>query len=361
MRRVWNADRAQHRAGGVPVSVIVVNYNGAAYLPGCVDSLMADATAPPYDVVIIDNASTDDSRAILARLALRHPDLKLLWSERNLGYAGAVNLALDTTRGDLVAVLNMDVTVTPGWLGSLVAFLEQRPDVAAVNPLITLVDGERTNAAGQDIHVTGLGFNRWLGRPVKELERTPQRVTGIQGGAFLIRRAVLERIDGMDTTGFLYHEDVNLSWLLRLMGFELYCVPESVVRHDYILTMYPGKLYLLERNRWAMLLAYLHRRSLIAIFPLLLLTESLLWGYCLLRGWSFVKAKAASYRGVVQQWPLIKKQQQLAESVRVIPDWKLLRGLHWTYAVDQFVTLGVERGPSRRQRTAEPQRSGIDG
>lgn len=64
----------------------------------------------------------------------------------------------------------------------------------------------------------------------------------------------------------------------------------------------PTKLYLLERNRWAMLLAYLRWPSLLALSPALLVTEVLMWGFCLWRGWPFIRAKIASYRWVVEHW-----------------------------------------------------------
>jgi GT2 family glycosyltransferase len=332
----------------LPLSIVVVNYNGGERLADCLESLARDPDRP-RDILVVDNASTDGSPAVLRNVAELHPDMVPIWSARNLGYAGAVNLALPRARGEFVAVLNMDITVKSGWARALVEFLRTHPGAGAANPLIALQDGRRVNATGQDVHVTGLGFNRGLGRPVERVGRAPFAVSGIQGGAFVIRRVLLERIGGMDSTGFLYHEDVNLSWLLQLMGFDLYCVPEGQVVHDYFLTMYPGKLYLLERNRWAMLLAYLHWPTLILLSPFLLLTEVLVWSYCLLRGWAFVREKAASYRWVVRRWPQVKKRRALAESVRTRTDWRLLKGLRWGYPLGQFLTLGREREDSRRQ------------
>lgn len=328
--------------------MVVVNYNGADYLGSCVESLVSD-TYPARRIILVDNASTDDSRAILHRLVSVHPGLTLLCSERNLGYAGGINMALAAADGEFLAVLNMDVRVKIGWLAPLIEFLERRPDVGAVNPLIGLADGERTNAVGQDIHVTGLGFNRWLGRPMAEIGQTPLRVSGIQGGAFVIRRSLLAKMGGLDASGFLYHEDVNLSWLLRLMGYELYCVPKAVVYHDYSLTMSAEKLHLLERNRCAMLLAYARWSTLMLLSPALLTTEILLWSYCLLRGPDFVRAKLAAYRWALRQWPQIQRRRRLAESLRVVSDWKLLGRLRWLYALDQFLILGRERGASRRR------------
>jgi GT2 family glycosyltransferase len=326
----------------------VVNYNGGESLLSCLETLRADSY-PAREIIVVDNASTDRSPAILRELCARHQDLIVLWSERNLGYAGGVNLALNAAGGSYVAVLNMDVIVESGWLAPLIAFLKDHPGVGAVNPLIALSDCKRINAVGQTLHITGLGFNRHLGRLVESVDPEPVRVAGIQGGAFVIRRGLLERMGGMDATGFLYHEDVNLSWMLNLMGFDLYCVPQSVVHHDYVLSMYPAKLHLLERNRWAMLLAYLHRSTLVLLTPALMATEMLMWGYCLLRGWSFIRAKAVSYQWVFRHRGQIAERRHLAESLRVLSDGQLLSRLRWAYAWDQFVVLGSERGLFHRR------------
>lgn len=330
------------------ISIIVVNYNGGKSLVRCLEALRADAYSP-REIIVVDNASTDGSPIILKDLCARHPELIVLWSKQNLGYAGGVNLALGAAGGRYVAVLNMDVVVDPDWLAPLIVFLEDHPKVGAVNPLVALSDRKRINALGQTLHLTGLGFNRHLGRLVEGVGLEPMLVSGIQGGAFVIRRALLQQMGGMDATGFLYHEDVNLSWLLNLMGLDLYCVPKSVVHHDYFLSMSPVKLHLLERNRWAMLLAYLDRSTLFLLLPAFMMTEMLMWGYCLLRGWSFLQAKAVSYRWVFQHRGQIAERRRLAESLRLLSDWQLLSRLRWAYAWDQFVTLGRERRLSRRR------------
>lgn len=341
------------------VSVIVVNYNGGKNLRQCLDSLLVDKNTS-REVLIVDNASTDESPMVLRTIAALHPDLTVIWNSQNVGYAGAVNVALNSARGAFVAVLNMDVSVARDWLTPLLTFLQEHPAAGAVNPLL-LTSGEgRINAAGQDVHITGLGFNRFLGRPVERVGKAPVRVSGLQGGAFLIRRALLDRAGGMDATGFLYHEDVNLSWLVQLMGFTLYCVPQSVVYHDYFLSMYPTKLYFLERNRWSMLLAYLYWPTLILLAPALFVTEALIWCYCIIRGWGFVRAKLSSYRWIWRRWPDIQKRRRLADSVRVISDWSMLKNLRWAYAIDQFMVLGRERGDSLRQPAGGIPKEAID-
>ena len=104
-------------------------------------------------------------------------------------------------------------------------------------------------------------------------------------------------------------------------------MPASTVVHDYHLTMFPHKLFLLERNRWKMLLADLRGRTRLAISPLLVLSELMMWGYCLLRGPKFLRAKAQTYG-----WVRANRAQ-----IHLDP-------------LDQFLTLGRERGPSQRDR-----------
>ena len=300
---------------------------------------------------MVDNASSDGSDSIAEAAAERHESVRLLRSPTNRGYAGAVNFALAEARGDYVAVLNMDVVVSPGWLDPLVSFLEAIPDAGAVCPLILLEsDPRRINAAGQDIHVTALGFNRWLEEPRERAGKEPFRVSGLHGAAFLIRRDLLESIGGWNESGFLYHEEVELSWLLRLAGREIYCVPASTVSHDYHLTMFPGKLFLLERNRWSMLLANTRALTRLALSPLLALSELMIWGYCLLRGRSFLRAKLDSYRWIPGHRERISERRRFVESLRRCSDWGVLRRMHWGYPVDQFLTLGRERGESERNR-----------
>ena len=333
------------------VSVVVVNYNGADALERCLRALLADSGQVETEILVVDNASWDGSAAIAERLGAEHDSLRLIRSETNRGYPGAVNFALPQARGEHVAVLNMDVVVGDGWLEPLVAFLESNPDTGAVCPLIVLEsDPGRINAAGQNVHPTALGFNRWLDKPRERAGKDPVRVSGLHGAAFVVRRELLERLGGWDDTGFLYHEDVELSWLLRLAGKDIHCVPASTVSHDYHLTMFPDKLFLLERNRWKMLLSNLRGRTRLALSPLLALSELMMWGYCLLRGPGFLRAKWRSYGWLRAHAEDVRHRRREIAPLRRSSDWAVLRRLHWGYPLDQFLTLGRERGESERDR-----------
>jgi GT2 family glycosyltransferase len=333
------------------VSVVVVNYNGADALADCLTALAEDLAGPAAEILVVDNASEDGSLAIAEEVARERSRVEVIKSAENRGYAGAVNLALPAARGEYVAVLNMDILVSPGWLEPLVGFLDANPGAGAACPLILLQDDpSRINAAAQDVHVTGLGFNRALGKPRESVGSDPFRVSGLHGAAFVVRRSILDRVGGWDERGFLYHEDVQLSWLLQLLDAEIRCVPGSTVRHDYHLTMSPEKLFLLERNRVAMLVSNLKLTTRLAMTPLLALTELMMWGYCLIRGPRFLRAKLSSLRWVLAHRERTRERRRLAGSIRRRSDWQILKGLRWGYPWDQFLHLGRERGDSRRDR-----------
>ena len=313
--------------------------------------MLAHAGEVQVEVLVVDNASSDDSGAIAERLASEHEEVSLLRSPTNRGYAGAVNFALSEARGDHIAVLNMDVVAGSNWLAPLVALLEANPAAGVACPVILLEsDPGRIMAAGQNLNKTGLGFNRWLGKSREVAGTGAFQVTGLHGAAFVVRRQLLERLGGWDETGFLYFEDVELSWLLHIAGSEIWCEPASTVSHDYHLSMFPHKLFLLERNRWRMLLADLRGRTRLAISPLLALSELIMWGYCLLRGPKFLRAKWRSYGWVRANHAEIRARREQVDSVRERSDWAVLRGLRWGYPLDQFLTLGRERGESSRDR-----------
>lgn len=325
----------------------MVNHNGEMSLRECVDSLLVSLAAT-VEIILVDNASSDDSPRILEEIKKVHPAIRVIYMKENHGYAGAVNRVFPQCRGRYIGVLNMDIEAEPHWLSPLVDFLDQRPEVAAVNPLITVRNGDGVNAAGQDIHVTGLGFNHGLGKSRDSIGQEPFATPGIQGAAFLIRRSVLDEMGGIDESGFLYHEDVNLSWLLRLMGHELYCVPAGIVRHDYFLSMHAEKLYLLERNRLAMLASYLDRSTRVRLFPWLLLSELLLWGYALLRGPAFLRAKGKAYGWVRKNEKQIHERRALARRLRVISDRTLLKEMKLGYPWRQLLTLAREKAEPRK-------------
>jgi GT2 family glycosyltransferase len=329
------------------VTAVVINYRSGDHLQSCLEGLLADRDFLAR-VIVVDNASGDGSHQPARRAAAVDPRVEVRMSEANLGLAGGVNLVLGEVRTPFLAILNPDVTPRPGWLSPLVDRLEADASVAAACPLILMKGDGRINSAGQLLHVSGLGFNRRLGRRVDSVGAAAHEVGGLHGAAFVIRTETLRRIGGWDQTGFLYHEDVALSWDLLLSGKAIVCDPKSVVEHDYHLTMYPEKLHLLERNRWALLLSHLRWGRLLAVSPAILATELMVWALSLIRGPRFLAAKARSYRwlaanrGAIREW----RGRVMARPVYDLD--RLRRHTGWAYPLSQITGLGIERRASSR-------------
>lgn len=318
-------------------SVILVNYNGMAHLDACISSLLKQSYTN-FEVIFVDNNSSDGS---LEYARNKFPDLTFVVNDRNLGYAGGINSGLTYATGDYIAPLNVDTEVTPNWLSAMVAFLDENSRVGAVTPKVLLFE-ERTriNAKGLNIHVTGLGFCRGLGKK-DDGSTAPERVPGVSGCSYLVRRRLLEEMGGAPEWCFMGNDDVIVSWLLRLMGHELYCLPQSTVFHKYSLKMDPGKLLRLEKNRHILLLSTLKPVTLLACLPLLLAIEMMIMIYSLARGRAYVRANLDALAALWRERRLTKQRREQYRPLRKISDWALLRRVNWNLEWTQL--LGILR------------------
>jgi GT2 family glycosyltransferase len=325
-------------------SIIVVNYNGGSDLRACLESIVRH-TRCPYELILVDNASTDGS---IEGIQDAFPNTLVIRNRENQGYSAGINRGLARTSGEYVGVLNMDVIVEEGWLEPMVNLLKENPHIGAVNPLLLMHgNAEKINSLGQIIQWSGLGFNRKLEWLCDMADKVPTRVSGLQGAAFVIRADLFRLIGGMNEACFMYHEDVDLSWVIYLAGFDIFTVPESVVYHRYALKLTPPKLQLLERNRWAMLLANLKTRTLLALAPYFAATELLIFTYCLFHGGSFLRAKANSIREVWHRRDLVRERRRFVGTIRVRSDASILRVMHPILVWDQVIGLFLNPGKPR--------------
>ncbi|HET6795087.1 MAG TPA: glycosyltransferase family 2 protein [Acidimicrobiales bacterium] len=219
------------------VAAVVVNYNAAAYLTGCVASLRAEGLA---DVVVVDNGSVDGSGEVMAAA---DPGARFLPTGRNLGYGGGANVGIRATASDHVLVCNADLTIEPGAVSAMVAALEADPRRGIVGPLIRDPDGSlypsvRTfPALGDAIGHAFLGLvapdNRWS-RRYKMLgwdHAVPAEVDWVSGACFLARRRLLDELGGFDEAYFMYSEDVDLCWRAWRAGWKVAYEPAAEVVH----------------------------------------------------------------------------------------------------------------------------------
>ena len=233
MVRVVDPDTGGYEPGQTRVDVVVVNHNAAKDLGACMASLVAE---PVGRIVVVDNDSHDSSRTLIGEWSRAHPNIVWLPTGCNLGFGGGANRGFAATTRSLVLLLNPDAVVVPGAVASMSAAMEDDPGLGAVGPQVTNLDGARYPSARAfpnmvDAMAHGaLGLihpgNRWSAR-----YRNPDVVDWVSGTAMLLRRTALEQVGGFDESFFMYVEDVDLCWRLRLSGWCVGYVPKALVRH----------------------------------------------------------------------------------------------------------------------------------
>jgi GT2 family glycosyltransferase len=249
------------------VTVVIPNWNGAAWLPGCLDGLRRQEYRS-FDVVLVDNGSTDGSPALARSL---DPGLRVVSFPENRGFAAAANAGIDAARTEFVALLNTDTAPRAGWLGALVRALESAPpDVAGVGSMmIRMAEPTQLDGAGDFLTWTGMPVRRGYGEPVSAFA-VPGDVFSVCAGAALYRRRVLEELGGFDEAFFAYLEDVDLGLRARLRGYRWLYEPSAEVLHEghgsslpmpsYVRLMTRNRLLLLTKSLpWPLLLWHLPR------------------------------------------------------------------------------------------------------
>lgn len=252
-------------------SVIVLNYNGAKFAQRCLDSVLA-SNYPNFEVIVVDNASTDGSYELIRELFSR--EVKLVRNSRNVGYAEGNNIGFRHSRGDIIAFLNIDTEVTENWLIELAKALVSTEIGAAQSALFRLIDRRTIDSLGWTIDALGYGYAIWL-----EPQKKSEPFYG-EGSAMAIRKETINEVlmNGVpfDSDYFLYCEDLDLSWRLRLRGYKVSLVPSSVVYHARSYGLGDDSyhaVYYNSRNRITTLIKNYDLRHLLTWVPLLLVLE----------------------------------------------------------------------------------------
>ena len=239
----------QTTMSSVPLSVVIVSWNGMSQLPECLAALLPQLP-PDAEVILVDNGSTDGTPT-WARA--NYPQLCMIPLPKNLGFAGGVNAGLRATQGDLLLLINDDAFVEPGFIAALLDVMAQRLDVGAASAVLLFAHRpEIVASAGIRMRRDWLALDMWAGRRAADLPTEPQPIMGASAGAALYRRTLLEDIGLMEPNFFNYLEDVDLAWRALLRGWRSVVVPQARARHVYSATAGQGSQFkqrLLGRNR----------------------------------------------------------------------------------------------------------------
>ena len=242
------------------VAIVILNYNGRALLEKFLPSVVA-STYSNLEVVVADNASTDDSVGFLKS---RYPAVQIVELDKNYGFALGYNHALKQVQSDYYVLLNSDVEVQKGWIEPMVELLDKDTSIGVCQPKLLSYASknlfEYAGAAGGWLDCLGYPFARgrifdWCEEDHGQYDQT-QEVFWASGAAMLVRASLFSQVGGFDPYFFAHMEEIDFCWRVQLAGYKVYACPVSVVYHLGGGTLPKGnmrKVFLNFRNNLIML------------------------------------------------------------------------------------------------------------
>ena len=216
------------------IAIVILNWNGAGMLRKFLPSVLE--YSQEAEVIVADNASKDDSLKVMEN---EFPEVRTIVLDKNYGFADGYNQALRQVEAEYYLLLNSDVEVTEGWLRPMLSYMDAHPEVAACQPKLRCEWNrpmlEYAGACGGYIDRLGYPFCR--GRVFNTIEEdleqydTVAPILWATGAALMIRSKHYWEAGGLDARFFAHQEEIDLCWRLRSRGYQIVCIPESVVYH----------------------------------------------------------------------------------------------------------------------------------
>ncbi len=224
-----SSDSALSPQSSVQFSVVIPNWNGARFLPTCLDALQRQTRADQMEVIVVDNASTDGSQDLLKR---EYAWVKLIDLPENRGFTGACNAGIRAAQGEYVALLNNDTEADPNWIAAVLDAFEHHPEVGSVASKMLLFDRrDHIHTAGDYFTRDGRAGNRGVWQPDGGQFDQEAYVFSACGGSSTYRRALLDQVGWLDDDFFFSLEDVDLGWRAQLVGWRCLYTPHAIVYH----------------------------------------------------------------------------------------------------------------------------------
>src|SRR5262245_46193645 len=249
------------------VSVLVLNRNGREHLKACLSSLLAlEYPVDRLAIQVIDNASTDDSIALVRE---HFPSVDVLPLESNLGFAEAYNVAVERASSEFVAILNNDTRVDRQWLAELTSAADRHSATAVASKILDWT-GDRIDFVGGIVSFIGHAWQVDFREPATRTYGEDELLFACGASALYNRSAFLEA-GGFDSDFFAYFEDVDLGWRLNLMGHKTVLAPRALTYHrlhgSWGHLALAQRLRLFERNALAMIYKNYEADNLERVLP----------------------------------------------------------------------------------------------
>lgn len=302
----------------MPASVITVAYDSGPVLTRLIESVLADDGG--HELIVVNNGG----RGPEIEAAAERDGVRVVEPGGNLGFAEGSTLGASEATGDVLVFLNPDTTVEPGAIAALCRALEDDSVGIAMARLRLMDEPDRLNAVGCAIHFTGLAWSDGYRDPVDSLT-APREITYANGSALAIRADLFRELGGFTPELFIYHEDLELGWRVRMRGLRIIVVPDADVLHDYDYTRNVRKNYYMERNRLIFVTSAYSARLLVLVAPALLAAEAGLTLVALRQGWFREKARGWAWLARHAGW--LGRHRRRLQSERRVPDSELVQHL----------------------------------
>lgn len=337
------------------VAVVTVIFRCEKFMRGLFESLASvDYPRERWEFHLVDNGAGDGSLATarqeIERLAAVLPAVVIHEPGDNVGFAVGNNIALRAAIArevDYCFLLNPDARFEPAALKEAVRVAESAPTIGSVQSLLVLGDDpEVVNTNGNHIHFLGFGYVGGYRTSRAEVSSVPRDIAFSSGACVLLPTRVLKQVGLLDETLWLYHEDLDLGWRIRLAGFRNLLAPASVCRHHYEFSRALSKWYWMERNRWIVVLKNYRLATILLLLPALLIVDCGLLAMAAKAGWLRAKLRSLLWFFRPAAWRYLWRGRREVARIRRVPDRELLR--HFTAVIDfpdfrgPFITRIVE-------------------
>lgn len=231
-------DQEMTRSAVPDVSVIILNWNTRDMLADCLETVLKYAGRLTVELIVVDNASTDGSQAMLQQ---RFPQVQLIANHENVGFARGNNQGMAISRGRYMLLLNSDAFITPGALEALLQLADAQPRAGIVGAHLLNADGTFQAShtpfpsLWQEFMIlSGLGrllFGRWYPSRGAQEARGPQTVDYVEGACLLVRPGAFRETNGLDEGFFMYAEEVDWCYTMHQKGWQVWYQPAAHIIH----------------------------------------------------------------------------------------------------------------------------------
>ena len=224
------------------LSIVIPTYNAHEWIEQCIDSIRLHRPTADYEIIVVDDKSTDDTVAIVTST---FPDVRVFANEKNVGFGKTVNVGLKAAGGEYILVLNNDTWMHAGALDAMIAYLDTHPDTGIVGPKVLSGDGSLQQQCRRRIPTPTAALLYFSG-VAKLFPKNPKvagylmtaadehattEVDAVSGACLMVRRAVVDQIHGFDPEYYLYGEDLDFCWRAKLAGWKVVYFPGAVITH----------------------------------------------------------------------------------------------------------------------------------